>query len=70
MKIVIFFHQNKFEVTTNAMCMKFVICVHLNIIELIYNVKIVICMQNNDYELIYKVISMLKLGFVVRMLKI
>jgi hypothetical protein len=48
------------------MCMKFVICVHYNSIELIYNVKIVISLQKNDYELIYKVISMLNLGFAAR----
>ncbi len=66
MKFVTFFHHNKFEVCSNAMLMKFVICVDHNSIELIYNVKIAICLQKFDYELICKLISMLNLGFVAR----
>jgi hypothetical protein len=66
MKFVIFFHHNIFEVTSNVMHMKFVICVHQNDIEPLYNVKIVIWLLNNDYEFIFKVITMLHLGCVVR----
>jgi hypothetical protein len=59
MKIFIFFHNNRFEISSNVMRMKFVIYVHQNNITFICNVKIMICLQKNDYELIYKVISML-----------
>jgi hypothetical protein len=66
MKIFIFFHYNRFEVINNVKRMKFVICVHQNNFEFIYNVKIVISLQKNNYELICKVIYMLNLGSIVR----